>query len=446
MNPQNLNLPGLARWIDPPYRLLGVIFLFKLAVLFFLLPFVSEAFSTTYSMGFADDYDRLANNIALGNGYRIDPSLTETMLREPGYPLFLAAVFKLGGYSLGAARVSNLLISVGICLMIISLAERSVGDRRAGILAAVIYSVYPGVIVAEARGGVEILFIASVLVFIIAMHDAMTKGEGWRYFLAGILLGVSVLIRSTPMLFPVLLFCYAMFMANSNRERLSLLPRYALLCVGLVLTMSPWIVRNYQLSGTFVPTGTVQGHAAQEGLYTCKRLSATEPFQKLQGESAAERNQAAAQLGVPFRGGYYQFFQDPQSEVTFNRRLLQKVADEYRADPMLLVRCASRNVLNFWFLGKNWSASALNVVVQLPLLVLAVGGALVLHRRGLLRNAGLLIVLSVYVMGIHLPIIAHARHSIPLVPFLAIFAGVVLVELWSRRGGPSPAMRAGGVA
>lgn len=444
MTPPNVTPPGLARWIDPPYRLLGAIFLVKLVALFVLLPVISEAFSTTYSMGFADDYDRLANNIALGNGYRIDPALTETMLREPGYPLFLAAVFKLGGYSLGAARVSNLLISVGICLMIISLAERSVGDRRAGILAALIYSMYPGVIVAEARGGVEILFIASVLVFVIAMHDAMTKGDGWRYFLAGVLLGVAVLIRSTPLLFPAVLFCYAVFMANGHRERLQLLPRYALLALGLVLTMSPWIVRNYQLSGAFVPTGTVQGHAAQEGLYTCKRLSATEPFQKLQAESAAERNQAAAQMGVPFRGGYYQFFQDPRSEVAFNRTLLKTVADEYRADPMLLVRCASRNVLNFWFLGKNWSATAMNVVVQLPLLALAVGGAVVLYRRARLRDAGLYIVLSVYVMGIHLPIIAHARHSIPLVPFLAILASVALIALWSSKGGQGIWRHSGG--
>jgi hypothetical protein len=48
---------------------------------------------------------------------------------------------------------------------------------------------------------------------------------------------------------------------------------------------------------------------------------------------------------------------------------------------------------------------------------------------------------AAYVMAVHAPIIAHARHSVPLVPFLAIFAGIALSGVWRRfRGGRQPAL------
>ena len=48
---------------------------------------------TAYSMNFGDLYDLIAKNLDQGNGYRVDPAMGNTMLREPGYPLLLAAVF-----------------------------------------------------------------------------------------------------------------------------------------------------------------------------------------------------------------------------------------------------------------------------------------------------------------------------------------------------------------
>ena len=39
-------------------------------------------------------YDLIGDNIARGIGYRVEPEATTTMIREPGYPLFLAGVSK----------------------------------------------------------------------------------------------------------------------------------------------------------------------------------------------------------------------------------------------------------------------------------------------------------------------------------------------------------------
>lgn len=413
-----------------PFVILMVAFIVKATVLFVGLPAITEVLSPRYAVGFADDYDRLADNIVQGNGYRIEPSLTETMLREPGYPLFLAGVFKFGGYNIVAARLANLLLAVGIALMIVRLAQRVADDRLTGLIAALIFLFHPGIVVAEARGGVEMLFIVAVMLFMLTIHSAVIKGDLWRYFVAGAALGFAVLIRSTPLLFPIFLFFYIIIIDGNASGRLRLVQKHLVLVIGMATVMSPWVIRNYALVHEFVPTGTVQGHAAQEGLYTCKRLTFDQGFQKLQGESAGERNKVASELGVPFKGGYYQLFYSAKDEVAFNRKLLQKVATEYQEDPILLAKCVTRNIFNFWFLGKTWQATGFNLLVQLPLLMMALGGVYVLLKQGRLRRAGIILIFMIYVMAVHLPIIAHTRHSIPLLPFLAILASVSLVTIW----------------
>jgi hypothetical protein len=111
---------------------------------------------------------------------------------------------------------------------------------------------------------------------------------------------------------------------------------------------------------------------------------------------------------------------------------MQQTVARYRDDPVLLARCAGANLFHFWFLGKNAVATALNVGIQLPLLALALTGVFVLARRRPAAAWAPLALFVTYVVAVHLPIIAHARHGIPLVPFLGVFAAAALVAAWQR--------------
>jgi hypothetical protein len=206
----------------------------------------------------------------------------------------------------------------------------------------------------------------------------------------------------------------------------------AALAAGILVAMSPWIIRNYLLLHEFVPTSTLGGVAAQEGFYTCEHLSQYQSFALAQRGAGRERAEVARQLGLPFEGSYYyQFFYSPQDEVKFNRALLNHVSEEYRSHPEVLVGCAAENlVFKFWFLGKGPQATRTNMLVQLPLLALALGGIIVLYKCGLLRKAAIILLYVVYVPIVHAPIIAHARHSMLVVPFLAVPAAVFLAWAW----------------
>ncbi len=157
------------------------------------------------------------------------------------------------------------------------------------------------------------------------------------------------------------------------------------LAAGILVATSPWIIRNYLLVHEFVPTSTLGGVAAQEGLYTCQHLSQYESFALAQRGAGRERAEVARQLGLQFEGSYYvPSFHTPQDEVKFNRALLTHVSEDYRSDPRVLVGCAAENIFfKFWFLGRNPQATRMNILVQTPLLAIALGGIIVLYKLGL---------------------------------------------------------------
>lgn len=413
------------------FLILFAAFLVNAAIVLVVTPKLRSPLALTYSVSFGDLYDQIARNLDQGNGYRVDPAMGNTMLREPGYPVLLAAVFKLGGDGIQQARVVCVLLAFGAALFLLRLTRKITGDAMTALVAALLFLLYPGTLVAEARAGIEIPSIFTVLLFVLVLYRAVEKEGLWRYWAAGLLLGLAVLVRSEVLLFPLVLLVYFLLGARGWVERRKVVERITVLVLGAVVVMSPWITRNYVLVHELVPTATVAGVAAQEGLYSCENAAPAEPFWRAQMKAGFEREKLATQLGRPFIGPYYQLFYTPQDEVAFNHALLNQVSTEYRSNPALIARCAAKNLFfNFWFLGKTRQSVLLNVIVQAPLLGLAIGGAVVLWRRGLLRKAGMVLLYILYIPAVHAPIIAHARHSTLIVPFLTILAAAAIVSAW----------------
>ena len=137
----------------------------------------------------------------------------------------------------------------------------------------------------------------------------------------------------------------------------------------------------------------------------------------------------AVSLGYSFKRGYYQYFFQTDDEVKFNDYLLAGVRGEYLAHPLLAARCTALNLFNFWFAGRNWLATGLNVVVQLPLITLAMIGLRVAARERGSHAVAPSLLPVLYLFAVHAPVLAQARYSVPLIPFLAVFACIGLVRL-----------------
>lgn len=409
-----------------------VIAILHVTILFLVVPMLGNTLSLQYGTGFRDLYDQIAVNLIHGNGYRADAGMSRTIMREPGYPFFLAVVFGIGGYHIEAARVANLLLAFASALLLMTLCRRITGDRAVALVTSLLFLLYPGTIISEARGGVEIAFVFVVLIFMLALHKAVENQRITSFLLAGALLGAVVMVRSTPLLFPLFLAVGLVICANGLRERLRTVFQVFVLGVSMLLVMSPWIIRNYLLVGQFIPTATVGGVAAQEGQYACEVLSPEMNFMMVERAAGHRRSQLAEELGLKFDGTYYQSFYNVNDEVMFNNVLLQSAMDNYRSHPIMAAQCVGKNLLNFWFLGKTWQATALNLVVQIPILALAATGIVLLWKRGDFRRVTIVLAFIGSVLAVHGLVVAHARHSIPIIPFVMIFASIALVSIWRR--------------
>jgi 4-amino-4-deoxy-L-arabinose transferase-like glycosyltransferase len=405
------------------------------AMLFLAVPILQNAFPRSYSVGFVDGYDLIADNLARGSGYRWTANMSETMLREPGYPLFLAAIFKAAGYHIEAVRWANWLLTIGIAFMIMRLTRMVTGDGITALIASLLFLFHPGTLIAEARGGVEVFFVFAALVFMLALYRAVEKGNPWRYLVAGLGLGAVLQVRSTPLVFPALLLFYLGLTAKGARERLRVVLNVGILLLGTAMVMTPWTIRNYLLVHELVPFTTLKGVALQEGQSTCQNLSFGGDFYAAGKRAGIERGELASKLGLRFEGAqYFQVFYDARDEWTFSNVLFQKAEAEYIKRPGLLAACVGKNLFNFWFLGKTWQITELNMLIQVPMLLLALSGLCLLWKRDLLGKMGMILMFILSIVAVHLPLVAEARYSIPVFAFLTIPASVSILAIWRKYG------------
>lgn len=433
-------LPGRLARVPPQAFIWGLLVLEALTMVL-LLPSGTSRDAAYYSIGFVDDYDRLAWNLAQGHGYRFAPDTALTLTREPGFPLLLAGLFSLFGYSLTAARLMNLVLAGLAALVLCRLVRRVTDQRWAQLGAAAMFLLHPGVLVAELRGGVEIPFILLSLLFLQALCRALDSRRVRDYALAGLLLGVASSVRSTALLFPVLLLPLFLLVERPRPSVGQMVSRLAVLGLCTALVLLPWTVRNYRLVGEVIPTASVQGIAAHAGQHICRNLGLDNGLKELDAEASYIRGDLAREQGYRFHQDYYLYFVDSRDEVRFNNWLWEEVMREYRERPMFWAGCIARNAFNFWFAGKNWTSTMLNVAVQLPCMILGLAGVWLCLRAGQWRLIALPLAYVVYTAGIYLPLHAQARYSIPLVPVLALLAAAGFAQLASRIPGTPNALR-----
>ena len=400
-------------------------------LLFVVIPIFSGRLMPFYGQDrYIDGYDQIAANLVGGNGYRFYPTTAKTLMREPGYPILLAGIRFVFGNAFVAVKLANMLLALVAAWLMTLIARRLSNNQALILVAPMLYLFHPGTVLAESRGGVELLFTALISLFIVTLYKAIESNRRWHYAVSGAVLGLTVLVKSTPMLFPVFLLAYLLFCRRFTFGLVAV-RRVAVMIVAMFAVLSPWVIRNYLLTGRFVPTASVLGVSAHAGQYISTHLADDKSWMQLDREAARERARLAMQLGYPFEDDvYYQSFYHSVDEVRFSNYLVGRVVNEYKTHPPLFVRCVRSNMFNFWFAGKTVRSTYANIVIQLPYVILGIMGVLLCVRNGQARIIGPLATFMVYFVAVHIPILAQARYSMPLMPFLSVFAGLFLVETY----------------
>lgn len=216
---------------------------FMIAALAFLvrLAFVSARERPLFSDEV--DYDRLGATLAATGSYSDDGR--PTAYRPIGYPAFVAGVYAVAGRCPWAVHVAQAALD-GVSVLLLWLLA---GGGRAGLLAAVLWALYPSAILYSDLLLPETAFTTLLLGgAVLAARGAF--GSRRLSLLLGAVVGLLALIK--PLAF--LLLLGLPIAARIERLRPT---HFGLLALAATLVVAPWLVRNWIVIGYPTPATSI---------------------------------------------------------------------------------------------------------------------------------------------------------------------------------------------
>lgn len=369
------------------------------------------------------DYHDLAVRLAQGQGY-VDERGTPTSYRPPLYPAWLALGYRLFGPHPVVGKLGQSLLGLVTIFFTYRLA-REVASEPVARMAALIVALYPSLLYFS-----HVLYTETLFIFLVTGGTLLllraARGEGVASALAGGLFwGLAALTRGFCLgLLPVAavwLYRAAPTVAARLRWRLAL----AFGIAGLAVVL-PWLARNWLVHGGFVLIDTNGGLNFYRANSPWTPMVRIWEFMDLPGDqhpdahlpptrSERERQQVATRAALAYIAAH---------PGAFLVRAVRKMEDLWTPDRCLLgaVRAGYYGPVPFFLLallgllvfGSYWTVTSLGVL-----------------GLGFTRFTPLsqwTVWLVGYFLFVHALTFGHSRFHLPLMPFLAIFAALLLVE------------------
>lgn len=259
-----------------------------------LLLFVAFSFRVAVARFLPNDtpgdgkiYDQIARNVLDRHVYSHDsePPFAPSLIRMPGYPLFLAGVHALTGHGMTPVRIVQALMDTATCAMIAFVAflwEPEEGRKRRSSIAALLLAAvcpFTTIYVATILTEIPTMFFAvgMTLTATLALKATNQKKTLLLWIATGLLAGLSVLFRPDSGLFALALGL-TLVTASLGRSREVKLARPrneilyrtartsylgAVFSLAFCLVLVPWAVRNYRVFHLFQPLSPA--HAEMPG-------------------------------------------------------------------------------------------------------------------------------------------------------------------------------------
>lgn len=197
-------------------------------------------------------YTEIARNIVNGKGvvrnfiYPVDINFFERLpvpefVHPPGYPLILAGFFKLFGISDFAALLPSYLAYFILLILLFYFVKRFL-DIKTAAIAAVIFIFNREILDASLVALSEVVYMLMFFLFFVFVISAKSLRG---IFIAGILLGVSHLIRENIYPFLVPLFVYLYFFPDLVRWK-----KITFFIIGFLIPLIPNIFRSFFDTGS----------------------------------------------------------------------------------------------------------------------------------------------------------------------------------------------------
>ena len=380
------------------------------------------------------EYLSIAKSISVGSGYGLVPG-EPTAIRVPGYPLFVAALFRVFGSSLNVALLGNAFLVALLPVFSFALARAAFGCKTA-VIAAFFCALDPGLYYFVLNEGMsEALFAVLLCAGIVMWQKAQLPHPCERWgtdrtlisaaqrqnvsgdrvsFLftlaAGILLGAASLTRTGFLALPVFILLTEFVV----RRRKLTLRNAAALCLAFVLIQCPWALRNRIVMGGFTFSSTNDGRTLLGSMLAAQQHRgnwhnpdfATPEYAKV-GEmpNGIERNRAETLLALA---------------------VMKKIS------PVTFIEVAVRRVFRLWVplnrIVNDETGFKANLAVNLFYFP-----AMLLAAFGLWRARYNSAIVPLWTVFLYITLLAAiswggTRFRYPVEPFLAVFAAHGLLE------------------
>ena len=196
-------------------------------------------------------FDALGWNLANGAGMTLDGS-TPSVHYGPVYPSLLALFYLAVGHRPDWVPYMQALVDVGTGFCVYQ-AGRLLFGPWVGVLSATAFFLYPAYWTYDLRIRMESLQTLLTSAWLWAAVGCALFGRFRLYAVSGVLAGLTILCK--PVAIPAALLLAAL-PAVSLRSRDAVLPRLVAYLGCILLVVTPWVVRNFQAFGSFIPVST----------------------------------------------------------------------------------------------------------------------------------------------------------------------------------------------
>ena len=220
-------------------------------------------------------YSQIARNVLEQHVYSHDtqPPYTPSLIRLPGYPLFLVAIYSIFGHGNNTAvRVVQAVLDTSTCALLAWIVFEWVIEEkrkhRAAIFALALAAVCPftAIYVATILTEVPTNFLAAAMVLTatFAFKATARKRALLWWIVTGFLAGLAVLFRPDSGLFAAAIGLTLMLSALSSFRKFREATLYAaIFSLAFCIVLVPWTIRNRHVFHVFQPLSPA--HAEMPG-------------------------------------------------------------------------------------------------------------------------------------------------------------------------------------
>lgn len=366
---------------------------------------IFEHIADRFSWRGDDQYSDLAHTISTSGKYAVSETSLPTMKRLPVHPLLLAGVYTVFGRSLVAARIFQCLLCAITCVMVYFTA-REVANKRVAGIACLLFAFYPNSILYSARTLSETTYSFLLSIFSFTLVKQFKSLDVRMSIATGLASGVLMLTRSTSILLPPFLFLI-LLSAHYRRAVWRVIGCIVLAVFVAAIVLSPWVIRNYRLTGKFIPLSTWGGIPFYQGYYLTTHLLDGRSGLELDYDAGREAKRLVRERYTPVGQAVDEYYQD--------RIAYSLVWEKILTRPFSSAWAFLRNIPLAWFLTYGRLTTIVSFLVHIPLLLLAIYAAFTMSKLDVHTwvKALPLVLVCAYFNLFHAVVYPHARYTSP---------------------------------